>query len=263
MASVIAPRWMFAVVLLCSSCACFSPLFSPPLRRAAGQLPASGWQQIAQSAHKVVGTLRMTQQPDDQDDSQPNKHHFFDWTKNADGACFKINQPLKLDHIKAKMTIDPANTKKNQTITVNITVHLSAASRRRLEEEQYLSDIHVLGKEDEEATEKAIEEAFKEAFDKLAPCPEAYEREREFIENWQRREIFALEKLYHQKNYPIPRPFLDSEVLDPRTAENPKLKTFLEQLYTFSCDPRVEGILEAEEEKRLWGGEPDTENHHS
>jgi len=202
----------------------------------------------------------MTQQPDDDDGrlDQPDKHHFFDWTRHDDGACFKINQPLKINQIKAKMTIDPANTKKNQTIIVNITVHLSAASLKRLEEEQYLSDI-VVREDDEEATEKAIEEAFKEAFDKLTPYPD--DRERDFIEKQQRRKIFALEKLYSKKDYPIPRPFLDSDVQDTRTAKNPMLKLFLEQLYTFSCDPQVEGVLEEEEEKRLWGGEPDAENH--
>ena len=44
---------------------------------------------------------------------------------------------------------------------------------------------------------------------------------------------------------------------DSRSAHNPRLKVFLEELFTFSCDPRVEGVLKEEEERRLQGRNDD------
>ena len=53
---------------------------------------------------------------------------------------------------------------------------------------------------------------------------------------------------------------LNDPIADSRTAYNPKLKVFLEQLFTFSCDPQLEKKLEEEEEKRLWEDHADDDD---
>ena len=44
-------------------------------------------------------------------------------------------------------------------------------------------------------------------------------------------------------------------VEDSRTADNPRLRDFLEMLYTQSCERDVERTLREDEERRLWGDE--------